>query len=115
MLYSPAEEESQGSKAAWRMAKADSFWLLQGCRPPLQVQPFGPERADASRSERAMGSATLLPPSPASLGDQKPQGGTKHMSLLLVPEDDSESTRTRHGDVPSRAGMHLSLPVPPGW
>lgn len=60
------------------VAKADSFWLVQGCWLLLRVQPFGQELADASRSERTVGSTTPLPPSPAKLqrawGIRTPRG-----------------------------------------
>lgn len=84
MLYSPEEERSQGRGSA---EHGQRFWLLW-------------DRCGFSPSDQSRPQGFDLPP--ASPRDQKRRGRTKHASLFLVTEEDSETTPTRLRAVPSR-------------
>lgn len=83
MLYSPEEEKSQGRGSA---EHGQRFWLLW-------------DRCGFSPSDQSRPQGFDLPP--ASPRDQKRRGKTKHASLFLVTEQDSETTPTRLRAVPS--------------
>lgn len=83
MLYSPEEEKSQGRGSA---EHGQRFWLLW-------------DRCGFSSSDQSRPQGFDLPP--ASPRDQKRRGRTKHASLFLVTEQDSETTPTRLRAVPS--------------
>lgn len=84
MLYSPEEEKSQGRGSA---EHGQRFWLLW-------------DRCGFSPSDQSRPQGFDLPP--ASPRDQKRRGRTKHATLFLVTEEDSETTPTRLRAVPSR-------------
>lgn len=84
MLYSPEEEKSQGRGSA---EHGQRFWLLW-------------DRCGFSPSDQSRPQGFDLPP--VSPRDQKHRGRTKHASLFLVTEEDSETTPMRLRAVPSR-------------